>query len=216
MRSRSLVVSCDHRLQLEVIFHPMKWTQFFDKRFCEERWTVLIPGGQKKTLSRFQIPPRFHHCNLICLKYRDFPSSATFWGPRSCEVAIIWPATWDWGTTFCSSEISLQMRFLLGFRMPSGIDPDTNIPQFSTKSSVLCLVYLVFTRHLPFFNWKWSWTAMTETFREALSRLVKQTWLDARWSPREIQGAWSWKRGTGVQLYSEDSQFGMDLCWYLI
>ena len=53
-----------------------------------------------------------------------------------------------------------------------------------------------FTRHLPFFNWKWSWTAMTETFREVLSRLVKQTWLDARWSPREIQGAWSWKRGS--------------------
>lgn len=36
-----------------------------------------------------------------------------------------------------------------------------------------------FHTHLPFFNWKWSWTAMTETFREVLSRLVKKPWLDA-------------------------------------
>ncbi len=33
----------------------------------------------------------FHQPRFPWNKGSHFPSSATFWGPRSCEVAIIWP-----------------------------------------------------------------------------------------------------------------------------
>ena len=42
----------------------------------------------------------------------DFPSLATFWEPRSCEVAIIWPDSWDPQTI---ADFWLQQSSWIGY-----------------------------------------------------------------------------------------------------
>ncbi len=81
-----------HQLQLSNVgnktigWHSMNYWLVFVGILTMAYEIICNNWAEKKIPSGQTISPTW-----IFLKYGEFPSLATFWGPRSCEVAIFWP-----------------------------------------------------------------------------------------------------------------------------
>ena len=84
---------------VQMVFHIISPSQRgdFSCEFMSPKWHGDTFGWAMSPLFLWDflvmqnISAKIFHQPRFTSKYGDFPSSATFWGEHSCEVAIIWP-----------------------------------------------------------------------------------------------------------------------------